>query len=469
MSKLNTVPKSAEVTHEGGPAKRINALQALRRSVCSCLLWEKEFYEDGQTIADRIAEHASKVSRSELSELAVEVRKVHKLRHVPLLLLAVLASRRPNKVWTAPVGTPAPAPDENLNGDWKEVRSASIVKESIERTIWRADEMGEFLAIYAKLVGAKTDEIKPVLPAQVKKGLAAAFRKFDAYQLGKYNRKGAFSLKDLILLTHPKPENEDQAKMWKSVLDGTLEAPDTWEVNLSSGKDKGDTFTRLLKEKRLGYLALLRNLRGMVTAGVDVDLIRGAIAERRGADRVLPFRYIAAARACPQLEPAIDMALCQSVEESEPLEGKTIVLVDVSMSMEAPLSDKSDMSRMDAACALASVINGDLRVFSFSSALCEVPPRRGIAGVDVVKNSQSHGGTYLGAALSQLNKEPHDRIIVVTDEQSSDRVPDPVAKRGYMINVASNQNGVGYGRWTHIDGFSESVIRFIHEYERLED
>jgi hypothetical protein len=62
----------------------------------------------------------------------------------------------------------------------------------------------------------------------------------------------------------------------------------------------------------------------------------------------------------------------------------------------------------------------------------------------------------------------HDRLIVVTDEQSHDRVPGPEAKHAYMINVASNRNGVGYGRWTHIDGFSEGVLRFIHEVERAQ-
>jgi hypothetical protein len=54
---------------------------------------------------------------------------------------------------------------------------------------------------------------------------------------------------------------------------------------------------------------------------------------------------------------------------------------------------------------------------------------------------------------------------VITDEQSHDAVPDPVAPLAYMINVASYRNGVGYGRWVHIDGFSEQVLRFIAEYE----
>jgi hypothetical protein len=79
---------------------------------------------------------------------------------------------------------------------------------------------------------------------------------------------------------------------------------------------------------------------------------------------------------------------------------------------------------------------------------------------------RAYGGTYLGAALAKICKLAHNRLIVVTDEQSHDRVPDPVAAKSYMINVASNRNGVGYGRWIHIDGFSEGAIRFIAEAER---
>ncbi len=185
-----------------------------------------------------------------------------------------------------------------------------------------------------------------------------------------------------------------------------------------------------------------------------------------GARRVLPFRYVAAARACPQLEPVIDSALSEAITEIEPLVGKTIVLVDVSGSMDAALSARSDLRRVDAAAALASVIYGDVRVFTFSSNLVEVPPRRGMAGVDAVVKSQPHSSTLLGAAVTDINTLPHDRLIVVTDEQSHDRVPGPAAKHAYMINVASNKNGVGYGRWTHLDGFSEQILRWIAEYER---
>ncbi len=55
-------------------------------------------------------------------------------------------------------------------------------------------------------------------------------------------------------------------------------------------------------------------------------------------------------------------------------------------------------------------------------------------------------------------------MVVITDEQSHDQVPAPRG-RGYVINVASNRNGVGYGAWMHVDGWSEAVVEFIAELE----
>ncbi|WP_334455276.1 VWA domain-containing protein [Bradyrhizobium elkanii] len=219
-------------------------------------------------------------------------------------------------------------------------------------------------------------------------------------------------------------------------------------VALSGGADKKEAFERLLRENKLGYLALLRNLRNMAQAGVDEALVRDAIVARRGAGRVFPFRYVAAARAAPRFEPHLDQALLAAIGEMPKLAGKTVVLIDVSGSMDWAMSGKSDMKRIDAAAALGAVVNADLRLFTFSNQVVEVPPRRGMAGVDAIVRSQPHGGTALGAAVSHINRIQHDRLIVITDEQSSDRVPDPVARHAYMINVASNLNGVGYGRWT---------------------
>ena len=95
-----------------------------------------------------------------------------------------------------------------------------------------------------------------------------------------------------------------------------------------------------------------------------------------------------------------------------------------------------------------------------------MPARRGFALRDAIAVSQAHSGTYLGKALGELS-ESYERLIVITDEQAHDAVPRPKGK-GYMINVASYKNGVGYGKWTHIDGWSDSVIEYIRELERAE-
>jgi len=431
--RLNVVARNAARTHEGAPAvPGLSNEKLLRRSVLSCLLWEDEFYEDGQSIAARITAAAEKVAPAVLAALAIEAREVFNLRHAPLLLLEVLS--RTGK------------------GD-------KLVADTVVRVIQRADELGELVALHHKMGGKK------MLPAQMRKGLARAFAKFDAYALAKYDRDSAVKLRDVLRLVRPTPKDAEQSALWKGVKDRALPAPDTWEVALSGGADKKQTFERLLRDGKLGYLALLRNLRNMVRVGVDEELLRQAIAARKGAHRVLPFRYVAAACAAPQLEPAIDRALQAAIAGLRPLAGKTIVLIDVSGSMDQRLSGKSDMKRIDAAAALGAIVPGEVRLFTFSNGLVEVPPRRGMAGVDAIVRSQPHGGTNLGAALDVLYKLAHDRLIVVTDEQSHDRVAQPVSARSYMINVGSYKNGIGYGRWIHIDGFSEAVIRFIGELE----
>lgn len=430
--RLNQKISYAVQTHGGAPAvPHMTALQRLRRSVLACLLWEDQFYEDGQSIAERILDDAEQVNVQDLANLAVEARSIHNIRHVSLLLLCALVKRGGN-----------------------------LVAKTIAETIQRPDELTELLALYWK------DGKRP-LSKQMKLGLARAFTKFNAYSLAKYNRDNAIKLRDVLFLVHAKPKDEAQASIWKQLVEGRLPAPDTWEVALSGGADKKEAFERLLREGSLGYMALLRNLRNMVHAGVDADLIRGAILARKGAQRVLPFRYVAAARACPMMEPVIDQALSEAISDLPPLSGRTVVMVDVSGSMVQTLSRKSDLTRMDAACALASLINGDVRVFSFSERVVEVPPRRGMAGVDAIQRSQANGGTRLREAVLVINQHiPHDRIIVITDEQATTgSIPDPLVKKAYMINVASYKNGVGYGKWTHIDGFSEGVLRWIWETE----
>src|SRR4051812_38466639 len=84
MATLNRLQRTR--THEGAPAKRIDALAQLERSVMSCLLWENEFYESGKTIGARIAELVAQVEPAEVARVAIQAKRDMRLRHVPLLL-----------------------------------------------------------------------------------------------------------------------------------------------------------------------------------------------------------------------------------------------------------------------------------------------------------------------------------------------------------------------------------------------
>lgn len=427
-------------THEGAPASAITPEQALRRSVLSCMLWEGEFYEDGVQIAGRIRELVPQVDAGKVVALAVEARERMKLRHAPLLLVREMARLATHR---------------------------GLVAETLARVIQRADELSEFVAIYWA-------EGRQPLSAQVKKGLAQAFSKFDEYALAKYDRAGAVRLRDVLFLSHARPVDEAQAAVWKRLAENALATPDTWEVALSAtgrdGEAKRTAWERLLAERKLGALALLRNLRNMHEAGVGEDLVQAALVAMK-TDRVLPFRFLAAARVAPQWEQALESAMFRALEgRPAKLPGHTVLLVDVSGSMEAPISHRSEMRRTDAAYGLAILLREiaeRVTIYTFSNEAKLVASRRGMALRDALDQSQPHGGTYLGKAIGQVeadSRKGYDRMVVITDEQSHDQVPAPRG-RGYVINVASNRNGVGYGPWMHVDGWSEAVVDFVAELE----
>lgn len=441
MAKKNT-PHQAIYTHEGAKAKHIHPEQQLRRSVMACLLWEKQFYEDGQEIARRIADIVPNVDALKAADIAIEARTKMKLRHVPLLIVREMARHPQHK---------------------------ALVAKTLDKIVQRADELSEFLAIYW------SDKKQP-LSGQVKKGLAAAFAKFDEYQLAKYNRDNQIKLRDVLFLCHAKPKDEAQDALWKRLIADALAVPDTWEVALSEkdGISKKEKWERLLRENRLGAMALLRNLRNMKLENADESLVIAALQKLK-PEKVLPFRFIAAARHAPQWENYLEDGMMKCLSSQEKLRGKTVLLVDVSGSMDVKISSKSDMMRVDAACGLAILareVCEQAEIFSFSDNLAQIPARHGFALRDAIMMSQPHHGTYLGKSLeTAYQKVPKaDRIIVLTDEQSHDKVPDPPkGVRGCMINVASYRNGVGYGAWTHIDGWSEAIIDYIRESEKSSD
>lgn len=421
-------------TNEGAIAKKINPELQLRRSVMACMLFENTFYEDGVEISDRIKALIPKVKAEKVSEMAIEAREKMKLRHVPLLIVREMARIPSHK---------------------------HLVADTLERVIQRPDELSEFVAIYWK------DGRQP-LSAQAKKGLAMAFLKFNEYSLAKYNHDGTVKLKDVLFLCHAKPAGKDQEALWKRLIEGKLKTPDTWEVALSAGEDKKKAWERLIKEGGLGALAFLRNLRNMKEANVSEEVVLNGLG-KIDPGRVLPFRFISAARYAPQWEAEIEKVMMKCLEKHEKLPGHTVLLIDVSGSMDDTLSGKSEMTRVDAACGLAILLREiceNVSIFTFSNKLEPIPARHGFALRDAIDGSQDHGVTETGKAVRIINNSAdYDRLIIITDEQSHDSVQDPKST-GYVINVAPYKNGIGYGKWTHVDGFSEATVDYVMASEK---
>ena len=430
MASINYSVKTQNYTHEGAKASKITALQELQRSVMSCFLWENSFYEDGVSHGERICDLCNRVNIKDIAEVAIYARTKMNLRHMPLWLAAILV----NKKFTG-------------------------IADLLNSIIQRPDEITEFVALYWK------DRKKP-LPNQVKKGLALAFKKFTAYQLAKYNNQSkAVKLRDVLFLIHAKPDNEEQALIWKKLCNNELESPDTWEVALSKGADKKETFERLMRENKLGAFAFIRNLRNMYQAGVFPPMIT-AYFDTLNFDKILPFRFITAAINAPQYTIGLEKAFLN--HEWTQVGGRTVFLIDVSGSMNGNLSNKSEVTRMQAASALALIginIFPNSEVCTFSEGLAKVKKVNNFSLIENIRISQNHGGTYLGMALQAIYHNDFDRLIIITDEQSADNVIIRPNILTYIINVGTYQNGIAYRQAVHIDGFSENVFKFILEYE----
>ena len=253
----------------------------LYTAVVTMMVAEKKFYESGNDRVDRVCSLVEKCDPEYVARLAVYAREHMHLRSVPLLLLVELA--RCHK------------------GD-------DLVRRAVALTVQRADEITELLMCYQWR--ARRRNVKG-LSCQLRKGLADAFNGFDEYQFAKYNRKDRLiTLRDALLIVHPKPRDERQAAIFKKILDDTLETPFTWETQLSAAGQ--GCFSSTLKEEemrqvwqdmisshRLGYMATLRNLRNMLKLNLDDESIKQvceylANPVAVSKSKQMPFRFLSA-------------------------------------------------------------------------------------------------------------------------------------------------------------------------------
>lgn len=355
--KFNVLKRSTKATtnYEGAKAYRMSPEMELYTAVVTASLSNK-FYEKQEDTLKRIVELIGKVDPRFVAKLAIYTREKMYLRSIPMVLAVELA---------------------------KVHRGDSLVKNTVNRVIRRADEITEMLAYY-QLSNAREGEKKlNKLSKQVQKGIAASFNKFDEYQFAKYNRPSDVTLKDALFLTHPKASSDEQQALFNKIVNDALEVPYTWEVELSrlgqatyeNDAAKKAAFTakweELIDSGKLGYMALMRNMRNILQA--DVSSLHARKVATRLADpqqvsrsKQLPFRFLAAYREIRQVDSIYTSYFLSSLEKAvkvsaENIKGfdldtRLVLAADVSSSMYSPVSAKSKIRCYDIGLMLSMLM-----------------------------------------------------------------------------------------------------------------
>ncbi len=348
-------PHTPVRNHEGAPAYVLTPALELYAAVATAALSD-QFYEKADTRLTRLRELVAQNEPLFVARLAVYAREQLYLRSVPLVLAVELARIH---------------------------RGDNLVSRLVAWVVQRADEIPELLAFYAQANGRSGTKTLGRLSKQMQHGLALAFNKFDAYQLAKYNRDGAVRLRDALFLVHPKPRDEAQQAAFDQLVAGTLPTPYTWETELSAAGQVAHaspaeraaavarTWETLVTSGRLGYMALLRNLRNLLEANVSAAVLAHACVILADPGQVarakqLPFRFLAAYRevlaldkgaAAPVLA-ALEAAIAASVANLRGFDGTTRVVVacDVSGSMQKPISPRSKVLLYDVGLVLGMLL-----------------------------------------------------------------------------------------------------------------
>lgn len=311
----------------------------------------------------------------------------------------------------------------------KIVKGQAWLKNAIGKIIYRPDDALEILAYYIDRFG------KRPVPNAFKKGAKLALQKFDSYQLAKYRgENSSVKLVDLINLVHYKPAEKDQ-DTFKKLMAGELKSKNTWESKLSKAgqgvkteeekqENKKQAWNELIKENKLGYFALLRNLRNILEQAPDLEKEVVPMLTNRNAIKkslVLPFRFLTAIKELENVDNSrkIIMALNDAIDISTDnvpkFPGRTLVALDVSGSMEG---QPAEIGSLFAAVLLKSN-DADLVLFSDGAKYKTVNPQdstltiaRGI--------SYASGGTNMNAVFELIvdKKKKYDRIIILSDMQN---------------------------------------------------
>ena len=417
--------KAPTVNHEGAPAFTLTPQVELYAAVATAALSD-QFYEKADTRLARLRELVAKNTPVFVAQLAVYARESLNLRTVPLVLCVELARLH---------------------------RGDNLVARMVARVVQRPDEITEMLAYYALANERSGTKILNRLSKQVQKGLAMSFNRFDGYQLAKYDRAGAVRLRDALFLVHPTARDTAQQALFDQLVRGELPTPYTWETELSAVGQQAfatpderaaavaRTWETLIASGKLGYMALLRNLRNILEANVSagaMTLVCATLANRAAVARSkqLPFRFLAAFREVKVLQSGHVAAVLAALEEAiahsaENLRGfgsetRVVVACDVSSSMQQPISARSKVLLYDVSLVLGMLLQSrcqNVTVGMFGDTWKRISMARGpvLRNVEEFYRREGEVGYstngYLVVKDLRQRREVVDKVMMFTDVQ----------------------------------------------------
>lgn len=460
MSKFNRV-KSYTKNKSGHVAYEMTLKERLITGVLTSLFGEGKFYGDNSNDLLEDIRQAIKEDPRFVANLSLYSRREFHLRSISHVLTGELAYSKEGKPY---------------------------VRELLNQVVERVDDMTEILSYYISTYG------RP-LPNSLKKGIADKFIAFDEYSLGKYNRKKAIKLKDILCLTHPKPKDKKQETLFKAILEDTIKTPVTWESTLSKRGNTKEVWEELIECNKLGYMAMLRNLRNIINARPDnIEKIYTTLSDENRVlkSKQLPFRYYTAYKNLkkqPNITSkpysALEKAMKISTKNIDELKGLTLIAADVSGSMNSNLSDRSDTTCAEIAVlfmAMANHICDEAITVSFDYKLHHNPMSN---EGGIITNAESvkvtGGGTDIALPIKYLIEEKIyvDRIIIISDNEINCGYENICQKLVDVYRKEINPNVwvhaidlLGYGtqqfkgdRVNIISGWNEKVLEFINKAE----
>lgn len=413
MSKFNlrSLKTNKTLNNEGAIAYQMSDKEKLVTQVLTSLFNEKKFYGDNSQDILNTARSVIKSDAGFVANLCVFARNEMHLRTISHVLVSELA---------------------------KSTEGKEFVRKALNKIIERPDDMTEVLSYYTNTYS------KPV-PNSIKKGLADSFGRFDEYQLAKYNRDNAVKLKDILCLVHPKARDEIQNNLWRRLLEDNLKTPVTWETELSSKGNTKEVWESLIDGNKLGYMAMMRNLRNIIKSGAsNLNKVYEYLTDENRIlkNKQLPFRYYNAFKTLKnegigtsKIYDALEIAIKTSTRNINRLRGKTLISADVSGSMNSQISAKSELTCAEIAVLMLSIANHiceETITTTFDNNLyaCNLSTQNGIiANANSVK--VNGGGTDITLPIRYLIDEKVfvDRIILLSDNEIN---------RGYSYSI-------GYG------------------------